>query len=53
MLRRILAKYHFIKQEFYLKGKTEVGEIESKIQLDLATAKNNEIKLDLSLKRND
>lgn len=42
-----IGKYHFIKQEFTLKGKTEVGEIESKIQLDLATAKNNEIKLDL------
>lgn len=42
-----IGKYHFIKQEFTLKWKTEVGEIESKIQLDLATAKNNEIKLDL------
>jgi len=42
-----IGKYHFIKQEFTFKGKTEVGEIESKIQLDLATAKNNEIKLDL------
>lgn len=42
-----IGKYHFIKREFTLKGKTEVGEIESKIQLDLATAKNNEIKLDL------
>ena len=42
-----IGNYHFIKQEFTLKGKTEVGEIESKIQLDLATAKNNEIKLDL------
>lgn len=42
-----IGKYHFIRQEFTLKGKTEVGEIESKIQLDLATAKNNEIKLDL------
>ena len=42
-----LGEYHFIKQDFTLKGKTDVGDVESKIQLDLATAKDNEIKLDL------
>ena len=42
-----LGEYHFIKQDFTLKGKTDVGDVESKVQLDLATAKNNEIKLDL------
>ena len=42
-----LGEYHFIKQDFTLKGKTDVGDVESKVQLDLATAKDNEIKLDL------
>ena len=51
LLRKItdteLGEYHFIKQDFTLKGKTDVGDVESKVQLDLATAKDNEIKLDL------
>ena len=42
-----MGEYHFIKQDFTLKGKTDVGDVESKVQLDLATAKDNEIKLDL------
>ena len=40
-------EYHFIKQDFTLKVKTDVGDVESRFSLSLATAKDNEIKLDL------
>lgn len=42
-----LGDFHFSQHEFLLKGKTEVGPVESKIQLDLDKAKDNQIDLGL------
>lgn len=43
-----IGDFHFTEQDFLLKGKTEIGNVETKIKLDLDKAKDNQ--LDLSLK---